>query len=114
MSTDDNNGKRQISTNVLAWGITGLLGWVGFTLSALQNELGRLQQRMEDTLAQHAIESADLRDKTKEIVPRQENERRWEALEKHQSADEDRINQLERIVYSIASNGKIPASFEPR
>lgn len=104
------NGK-QVPLNILVLLISGVFAWVGYSVIEQGKMLQRHDQKFVELDKQNDSTFADIRDKTKEIVPRSENERRWESLEKSSENNKERINQLERIVYSLATNGKIPANY---
>ncbi len=62
-----------------------LLGWVGYTLVNVQQKQTEMSVKLDMVY-----------EKTKEIVPRSENERRFETTEKASAANADRISKIEQ------------------
>lgn len=71
--------------SLLLFIVCGLLGWVALTVMDLQNTQIELRVRM-----------ASVERQTEEIVPRSENERRYDALERQGIQNFERIGSLEQ------------------
>ena len=74
-------GIQQILTALLI----ALMGWVAFSVITLQQ-----------TVAEMNVKLGMLIEKSKEIVPRAENERRYDALEKRIDQNGERVGRVEQ------------------
>lgn len=75
--------------------ILALLGWVGYTLNTKIPEVLsdiKIQQAKTDSKIDYLTE------KSQNIVPRSENERRYENLEKGMAQNAERISKLEQYL----------------
>jgi len=89
---DNFNLSKQVQT-IIAFMVMALMAWTGWTIIVLETDTAKINVKMDFLI-----------DKVKEVVPREENEKRWESLERRQDAAESRISRDEQFIYSNASN----------
>lgn len=104
MSTNESNGKngngyaRQLAIGVGSFLIAGLLAWTGLGIVDLQGSQREIRTEMR-------IRMEHIEDKAREIVPREENEKRYGAIEKGQGINEERITRIEQMLYTYCGVG---------
>jgi uncharacterized protein HemX len=67
--------------------VLGLMSWVGITLQTMQIQQSRFDEKLDSVIQ-----------KTSEIVPRSENERRYTNLERSAEQNASRISRLEEMM----------------
>lgn len=77
------SGVQQILVAILVL----LLSWIGYTVVTLQQ-----------TMAEVNVKMSMLIEKSRDIVPRSENERRWESQEKRSDVNSERVSKIEQFL----------------
>jgi len=77
------------ANNIVVAVLLGFLFWIAVTLVDLQKEQSVQSEKINQ-----------LNEKAKEIVPRSENERRWQSLEAGQAQNSERIGRTEQYIFS--------------
>ena len=83
------------ANNIVVGLILGLLVWIG----KAQWDAMDMMAKLDKSIAVQAEQISALRDLKQEVVPREENQRRWDATEKASALNSERISRIETYIY---------------